>query len=200
METITKEYKVYEFDELSDKAKSKVLEDFRYINVEYWEWYHDVYDQWSEKLTENGFIDIDISFSGFSSQGDGASFTAKRIDVREWCKKNKKLKKYAKFLSGEAKGDYEMEFWVERTDSHYSHYNTCDVKADYHTINKDMNAEQEKEYYALIDEIEEHREELSKELYKDLENEYDYHTSDDAVRDSVNERKFLEDGSEFTED
>ncbi len=201
METITKNYQVFTFDELSKEAKEKALDDARDVNVEYHDWYEYVYEQWNEKLTELGYENTDISFSGFWSQGDGASFTAKSINVRDWCKANKKLKKYAKFLSGEAKGDYEMTFWVERTDSHYSHYNTCDVKADYYTINKSMNAEQEKQYYELIDEIEDNREELSRELYRDLEKEYEGLTSDEAVKDffDCNDTKFLENGSVFTE-
>lgn len=36
---------------------------------------------WVPALEQIGFIEPDISFSGFSSQGDGASFTCKQIDI-----------------------------------------------------------------------------------------------------------------------
>ncbi len=41
MKTITKVYKVYEFDELSQEAKDKVIEKLRYINVEDFDWWED---------------------------------------------------------------------------------------------------------------------------------------------------------------
>ncbi|MFA5049296.1 MAG: hypothetical protein WC516_09795, partial [Patescibacteria group bacterium] len=42
MKTITKTYKVYEFDELSQEAKDKVIEKLRYINVEAgFDWWED---------------------------------------------------------------------------------------------------------------------------------------------------------------
>ena len=39
-------------------------------------WYSDVLDIWKDALAQIGFEDAEISFSGFWSQGDGASFTA----------------------------------------------------------------------------------------------------------------------------
>lgn len=36
MQTITKSYDVYTFDELSDKAKQKALDEYRYITPYYW--------------------------------------------------------------------------------------------------------------------------------------------------------------------
>lgn len=199
METITKEYKVYEFDELSKKAQEKALDNHRDDEVQYWEWYHAVYDQWTEKLNTSGYLDIDISFSGFWSQGDGASFTAKSIDLVEWCKANKKTKKYAKLLNLIKNGTIDVRMWVERIDNHYSHYNTCDVKAD--VYGGDHTQVHEDLFWSLQKEIEEDREELSKELYKALEEEHEYLTSDDVIKDCfmTREMKFLEDGSDFVE-
>lgn len=37
-------------------------------------WWDDVYETWTNALDQIGFTDADISFSGFWSQGDGASF------------------------------------------------------------------------------------------------------------------------------
>ena len=44
-----------------------------------------------DKLREMGFLDSEISWSGFCSQGDGASFTCRNIDFKayyDWKKKN----------------------------------------------------------------------------------------------------------------
>ena len=40
----TKTINLYEFDELSDQAKQRAIADNCGINVDYWEWYHSVYD------------------------------------------------------------------------------------------------------------------------------------------------------------
>jgi hypothetical protein len=87
--TITKE--VYTFKELIELEKegrvsTKTLEHVREKLREWatdgsW-WYECVFDNWKPALDQIGFENADISFSGFWSQGDGASFTAS-IDVRK---------------------------------------------------------------------------------------------------------------------
>lgn len=49
---------------------------------EYWE--EHIIDEWKAELEDMGFSDVDISYSGFSSQGDGASFTADGFDFMKW--------------------------------------------------------------------------------------------------------------------
>ena len=51
------------------------------IEQEAWEciddhWYECVIEDWKAKLKRKGFHEAEIVFSGFGSQGDGASFTA----------------------------------------------------------------------------------------------------------------------------
>ena len=66
---------LYSFNELSPEIQKKVLDDNRTINVNY-NWHDFIYDNWKEKLTSFGFINPEIYFSGFYSQGDGACFDA----------------------------------------------------------------------------------------------------------------------------
>lgn len=47
-------------------------------------WWECTYEQWQEALAQIGFDNVKISFSGFSCQGDGASFTAD-VDARKLC-------------------------------------------------------------------------------------------------------------------
>lgn len=70
----------YTFDELSDKAKDKARETFRHVNVGH-DWWDFIFEDADTVAALLG-IDIDrhkgepdIRFSGFGSQGDGASFT-----------------------------------------------------------------------------------------------------------------------------
>lgn len=83
MKTITKE--CYTFGELLElekegKVSHAVVESVRQQLAEWatddsW-WYECVYDTWKEALKQIGFYNVEIHFSGFWSQGDGASFTA----------------------------------------------------------------------------------------------------------------------------
>jgi len=70
---------VYKFNELPEIIKEKVLDKQRNINTDN-EWYEFTLDEWKTKLSEKGFTDAEIFFSGFCSQGDGACFDA-RCDV-----------------------------------------------------------------------------------------------------------------------
>lgn len=72
----TIEVKVYTFDELSDSAKQKALDKHRYWDVQHdwWDWtYDDWICQVS--LKGYGVQPRNIHFSGFSCQGDGACFS-----------------------------------------------------------------------------------------------------------------------------
>jgi hypothetical protein len=74
-ETVVKTY--LKFSELTEKQKEKVLCKNYDINVDGDYWYEHLKDEFETKLKKLGFYKIQIQFSGFSSQGDGASFSAK---------------------------------------------------------------------------------------------------------------------------
>ena len=68
---------IYSFNELPEDVQASTIEKNRDTNVfSGSNWYESVLDWWKEKLEIIGFEDADIRFSGFWSQGDGASFTA----------------------------------------------------------------------------------------------------------------------------
>lgn len=73
----------FKFDQLDDHAKEKAREWMRqghYEDPDTW-WADHIIDEWKEELDKMGFPDADISWSGFSSQGDGASFTSSGFDL-----------------------------------------------------------------------------------------------------------------------
>lgn len=185
---------VYTFNELSKEAQQKALEDHRNINVEYWEWYHSVQDQMNELFDEYGFEDVEMIFNGFYSQGDGASFTAKRIDIDKFLTKTNAKDKYP---YPENALPY---FLVKRIDTMYYHENTCRVDWDWDNARDEELSEEEREQIEkLASFMEEVRYDLSKKLYKDLQEEYEYLTGDDAVSDVLvtNEYEFLSNGERF---
>ena len=151
----SEEERTYSFDELSPEAKKKALENNRDINVDYDGWEDGVTEGFREDMREIGIDDIDISFSGFYSQGDGASFTSEDIDTRKLfnaagIKSSDALDMEVEDerSKGENKEFYdlldtmedigqlsrnrikpeEIKVTIERIDSRYFHYNT--VKAN----------------------------------------------------------------------
>jgi hypothetical protein len=77
------------YDQLEDQAKKKARDWFRQGCCEDSYWSESTLDDWKETLMEMGFgydkDSVDISFSGFWSQGDGASFTCKNFDFAKFC-------------------------------------------------------------------------------------------------------------------
>lgn len=74
---------VYSFQELLELRERKLVEEKALDKARNWflegiddHWYEYVKENWTEALESIGFEDATIQFSGFSSQGYGASFTA----------------------------------------------------------------------------------------------------------------------------
>lgn len=71
----------FKFDTLPDeRAKETARDWFREGCCDDSFWYEHIYEEWKAELESMGFGDPDINFSGFSSQGDGASFTCTSFD------------------------------------------------------------------------------------------------------------------------
>jgi hypothetical protein len=77
------EGETYSFEELSPEAQKNALDNNRDLNVDYEGWEDGVAEGFKEDMREIGIDDITISYSGFHSQGDGASFTSDDIDTRK---------------------------------------------------------------------------------------------------------------------
>lgn len=175
--------KVYKFDELTPSAQNKAIELLNDLNV-HENWFDPTIENMVEMLSENGFDNAKIQFSGFWSQGDGASFDAD-INLKHFCK-DKRILAIA--------GNY-CDFRIEKNSfaNHYSHektryveYNALDEK--FVCINSALQD--------LSRTIEEKRLSLCKQIYKDLENDYEYLTSREAIIESIqaNEYEFFKDG------
>jgi len=189
---VVKEYRVYKFDELSPKAKEKALEDQRTFEGEVWTADDYLVPNFKEDMGKLGFSKVDVSYSGFWSQGDGASFTA-LVDLPKYIKATKQEKKYAKLLKGMEEGDIDDSALIERTNHQDSHENT--VRAgDVHYHGSDE--ETQKQADALSEDLTQFVREESKKLYDKMESDYEDATSDEALKESIemNEYEFTEDG------
>lgn len=199
----TVEIKLYKFDELSKEVQDKVLNKNRDINIDD-DWHEFVTDDWMEEIIPSkGFNPKQIYFSGFWSQGDGAMFEYDGIHDelfnefvdglglspmrKEWILNNVSVS-----VSGKHRG-------------HYYHEKCCSHSIYWEVSNTDINYlpnfSQWLESFAddfetfIIDKYEN----ICRELYKALEESYDYLTDDRQVAETLyaNDYDFTEDGDMY---
>lgn len=196
MYTIIKEYNIYNYQDIlnNENLKQKILEKNWDINISFDDWYNYIIDEWTEKLEQLGFIKPSIYFTGFYSQGDGASFTAD-IDIKLAAQKS------GLFTDREINLLYTLWYYgligasIIRTTHRYYHENTTvleyygELQTNWKYIEKVVNK--------LWKYLESTRYNLSKEIFKDLENEYNYLISDVAILETIqaNDYEFYEDGN-----
>ena len=179
---------VYKFNELSDEVKEKVRDRYRkdYPDTKWW-W--PIYEDVISKSKEYGITleDEDIQFTGFWSQGDGASFVSKEINNYKFADKVG-IKANKEVLDT-------IELYIDRTIVNYSHENSVHATAVYN----DLPSKYEKKAEELTDKLEEVKNMLCTELYSNLENYYDELTSDEYIDNEImeNDLEFLVDGTSF---
>ena len=185
-------FTVYEYDELAEKAKQKALEKLFDINVEFDDWYNLVYEEQTEKLQKMGFADIDIAFTGFWSQGDGASFTCKGFDIVKWLKHTKTTNKYRTIFNWIERDSY-YSGWVDRHNSHYYHERSTKFHLEAQCSSFDY--ETKRRFEQQISDLEEFINQeivsLNKAIYRTLEKEYEAYTSKECVEDTIRANEYL---------
>ena len=163
------------------------------INVDY-DWWDCTYDEFKIEMQTKGITVDDINFSGFYSQGDGASFTG-RIDMIQFLKVHGLEEHYmgATFFAGQG------ELWAEitRRSSRYSHENTVSVELIVDSYN---NYEEDSPRYQVYEtmqevldlEVKDLREQVEsickdymQDLYRQLRDEYEALTSKEAIWDTI---------------
>jgi len=196
MKTITKKYKVYNFNELNEAAKEKAIENNRDINVDY-EWFDGEEDYFKEDMDKLGFQVDKIYFTGFYSQGDGACFEG-QIKVYDYLKYNKKLSKFKNL--GKTAKEEDLTVTIKHS-GHYCHENSMDFEDDSYYLSKELTEKQIKELDQVIEEIKTLSKQQAIKLYANLEKQYEYLTSSKAIIETIelNDYTFLEDGTQFFE-
>ena len=125
--------------------------------------------------------DATIHWSGFWSQGDGASISTDSVDAEKFLRKIKALTKYRSIRHLLNEDDLAMS--VERSHSRYAHENT--VSGYIETAYTDLTVKQA----ALADDLEnvltETIRELSCELYRELEKAYDDYYSTESMVNQI---------------
>ena len=179
---------LFEFSELSEVAKERAIQDNRDFNVDWDDWHKFILDDWQDvALPKLGFENAEISYTGFWSQGDGASFCA-RVNIDRWLTVNKQRGHYRRLLKYL---DW-ISIKVDRN-GHYYHEYTMGTDLDLYEEVPDK-------VYMLAQELEdailEDARDLARQIYRELRKEYEFQTSDEAVAEGLiaNEYLFTEDG------
>lgn len=217
----------YTFDELSDHLKEEAIEANRDINV-YDDWHENVIEEFHQDLSKMGVEEVDVQYSGFYSQGDGASFTGKVVDTKLFLTKTLGMTQYSNEELDElptAVKEKVKEFidllliaFNRKYGSRYYHEKTCQADTwceilhnvgydeEYpdgkiHFTDRVLTGEPivfmdlEQEVAKIDDAAEEWRSNQCRELYRSLENEYDYLRSDEAIAETLESN-----GTEFEVD
>lgn len=199
----------FEFDELGSKAKETARAWYREGAFQF-DWYDFVYE---DANTVAGLLGIDIYetpsrglhifFSGFCSQGDGACFegTWRAFDVKvgqmkEHAPEDATLHRIAGEFEKVAKQFPNALFSVKHR-GHYSHQYCTDFDVEIRDAD-DVNVDSEEATTAEKALIEAARDFMAW-IYRQLEQEFTYQNSDEAVDESIraNEYTFTSNGKRF---
>ena len=209
MRIVTKVIKVFDVDDVRNYEflKEKVLAKHRDFNVYFNDWHDGVLDHCKEQLKGYGFWGVDISYIGFGSQGNGASFTA---DGLYWLTFAKQFQEDIGITARELKmlaaldDDYDLfEFSVKRrTGCRYYHEDSVYVDSNEYLYNFEKSYPRLWKrlydiYESLNNVLEDYVQKWNIEIYRALEEEYYYLISDEAVLESLDNvgYEFLEDGT-----
>lgn len=210
------------YEDLSPKAKEKALD--WWASTQDHEWWEDVYANATEEGKEKGFDIEDIRFSGFWSQGDGASWTG-RVDLVQFLEHHLKdddpdYGRYFTLQALIAEGWVEKYVNVTRSGFHYVHSNMMRLDStDFSAVDR-LDEDDEERLQAdgplqradvyqlwqgidganLIEDLEEwiieEAREYADKIYADIEAEYEHLTSEESLIESAysNGYRFTEDG------
>ena len=203
---------VFQFDELSERAKERAREWFRTASADDSFWHECVIDDAKECLRLAGFTVDKVYFSGFWSQGDGACFvgswyardTQPVKAMRAHAPKDKELRRIAAEMRAIARLRPDAGMLVDHS-GRYSHEHCTSFSVDCESPLYQDGKRRSKEQWAAIDArdaaIEERIIECSRDamrwIYRALKREWEYQNADAQVDENIraNEYEFTEEGT-----
>lgn len=218
------EKKEFKFEELSPEAKETAIENCRYVNVEYEDWDAPVIEEFEEDMEEVGVTGVIVNWTGFRSQGDGASFVGQVEDVEKFLKEALGMSSDEFLDLGDEDDKYDGDedlrdlissmreigfsekkkitpediyITIERESSRYYHENTIYARVE---IDEPSERDDDRDWNSFVSELEKKctdwAREISKELYGKLNSAYEDLISDEEVIETIkaNDWTFKEDG------
>lgn len=207
--TVTEVFEVYKFDELSQRAKDRALQEYSAHGMDH-EWWDAAYE---DAKTCFGFCGIRIDrifyFSGFWSQGDGACFDGvwyasdvKPGKLKDHAPQDAELHRIAAGFEEIAKDHPQAAFKVKHR-GHYYHEHCTEFEVEFHDDAFEQlqyDSPEWKARNALLWEVERDLVELARDamrwIYRTLEKEHEYLTSEEAFKElaEANEWEFTKGG------
>ena len=181
---------------VSSSQREHLLETHRYINVEHDEWWDCVYEDFRQDMKTLGIEVWRMYFSGLCSQGDGACFEGSLEDPLKYLDHHHKdqypmIRKLLEHDGGvyvqcEHRGHYYHEnctvFWADADTLTGMVYQPTEF---HETIVEQWQEQLETEVDAFERDLIEQWRSYMQDLYRKLEAEYDYLTSDEAVWETI---------------
>ena len=168
-------FKVFEFEELSDEAQKRAIEQFRYMNVDYG-WWDSVYDM----AEEIGFTitSFDIDYRSIIKGELNLSILDSFKLIRKNWSRNSELYKISK--------DYVRDF--------IKAYREMKANDDELTVEDFIDEDEARDLEC------EYKKAILEEFISILRKEYDYQTSDEAIGIFLidNEYEFYQNGKKYT--
>jgi len=196
---------------VSSEQRASLLEKYRYINVEYDDWWDPVEADFKKDMREVGILLERTYFSGFSSQGDGACFAGgfNSLDVyldhhhKDQYPMIRKLMKHggSVWVTCEQSGNYYHERCTSFSTDHDTLYQMVECPTEFHEqIVDTWDGPLEDEVEELESNVIEQWRSYMQDLYRKLAAEHDHLTSDDAVWDTIEANELDEDVEDLYED
>lgn len=211
METVTKEYTIYTFEELNREAKQEALRQHCVFEEEVFDFSQAQYilKDRVDRLNIIGFSNAKIEYSGFSSQECGASFSSD-VDLEKIIAYLGD-KKFYRLIPLAREGYFEFSIVKNSYGNFYCHEKTKYISVDRcdlmtcRSFRYDRKPRRSKlaRLNGLIDELEQTVEQLrlkeSKAIYKELEDAYLFVTSEEYLIDIIetNGYRFFSNGKIF---
>lgn len=184
----TKTITLYKLEELPKESQAKIIEMNRSINIHDM-WHDGTLEDWKHQLAHMGFEQPDIAYTGFCSQGDGASFTCKSIDFVKILK-HFKLNKRFTMLGSPARDGYLWSKVIRSNHCRYSHAQSVslmDIEETYYTIAERPKAQTR--FHDQLTELEtflkEEIETISNGIYHNLRDDHEALQLDENVRETI---------------
>lgn len=196
---------LYSFSELSEKSQKKAIEKLSDINIDY-DYWDFVYEDFQQLASYFG-MDVDTDktyFSGFYSQGDGSAFTATVdpckliacIQGNTWAEYAPKENFNLPVLSVNVLRVCKLiaAGKIDFTANVYPANRETAVKVEFEFDNLPNNLNDAAG--ELCEVIEEVSDTLNKWLFRQLQKEYEYQTSEEAIKETIaaNDYLFFENG------
>lgn len=186
MKVITKEYKVYEFNELKEDVKQKVIDKW-YENEDYLFLTNDIKEE--KNQIDKYFTDVTLIYSLSYSQGDGLSFKGE-FNLLQWLKDKTNLK--TSVIN--ALNEYIYTVNSKGSKGHYCYASKWDIQYDY---NSDIDYPHiEKIWVKIFCDIQDYYIDICKKLEEFGYSILDYRMNFKEFNEMCqsNEYNFLEDG------